>query len=198
MAIVKHGAQHHQSGQYEDAIERYVDLFLRQYFRSDRWNFVHQYHTQNDKLPDIALENFLLKDNLGFFVPQVFVELKTDISKSDAVKQLMDAVSKEHGSRFRSRGFLIAVKGLIWTIKDYHIIKSSTSDGEEVDLLTTNFFGQIFNKGGESNDPPRPTTYDFPWENYSLDMNKKEDALLVLQALDSTRGKSARHDKGGS
>ena len=53
----------------------------------------------------------------------------------------MEAIIKEHGALLRSKGFLIGVCGLMWTVKDFHLVNTKNPEGkEQTECRTENFY----------------------------------------------------------
>ena len=143
---------------------------------------VPQYYTQNGKWPDIVLEKFIrrpgrVRDNL--FVPRVFVEIKTDVNSRDAIEQLIEAITKEYGPSFNSKGFLIGVKGTQWTIMDYHIVLVQGNNTPQCFIL--NFYDE---KGGETVQPERPTPSRQIRDLDFMDLQSPNDTGDLFKALD--------------
>lgn len=122
---------------------RYALLLLDKYFSHNIWNFVPQYYTAQGKWPDLVLEQYIRrpgKNRDQLFVPKVYLEFKTQLNTKDAVAQLIEAIGWEYGDKFRSRGFLIGVKGTQWTIMDYKFLNVEGKPNPE--CVINNFYGQ--------------------------------------------------------
>lgn len=113
-------------GRYEHDITRYALLILQKWFLPEVWNIVPQFRTNRGMVPDLVLEQLVVRSGdkgNPVFAPGVFVEFKSLLSTKDAIAQLMKSICQEYGPTMRSRGFLIGVEGLKWTIIEYHFIK---------------------------------------------------------------------------
>jgi hypothetical protein len=166
----------------EHNVTRYAILLLLQFFSLDIWNIVPQYYTQKGKWPDIALENFVRRPRRRrdrLFVPRVFIEFKTEVNSADAIKQLIESISNEHGPNFKSKGFLIGVKGTQWTILDYHLVE--TQGSKQPECLILNFYDDKVDDTDQSGRPESLKQYkdlDF------MDLKSSEDSLNLFKSLE--------------
>jgi hypothetical protein len=165
----------------EHNITRYVMLLLIDLFPLKIWNFVPQYYTQNGKWPDLALETYIRrpgKKRDPIFVPRVFLELKTQINTNDAIIQLIGSISDQYGPYFKSKGFLIGVKGTQWTILDYHLVLAQGNNNPQ--CLILNFYDA---KDGNAVQPGRPTPYR-QYQNFDfMDLKGEKDSRDLFKAL---------------
>lgn len=107
------------------------------------------------------------------------IEFKTEVNTKDAVQQLIESISHEHGANLKSKGFLIGVKGTKWTILDYHLVLTQGNDDPQ--CLILNFYD---GKGDGTVQPRRPTPsrqlkdFDF------MDLKSIDDSSDLCKALD--------------
>lgn len=166
----------------EHHVTRYAIFFIINYFPLEIWNIVPQYYTYSGKIPDIVLETFVRRpgrERDSIFVPRVYIEFKTEVNTKDAIKQLIESISFEHGANLKSKGFLIGVKGTKWTIMDYQLV--ITQGNKDPECFFLNFYDS---KGDETVQSRRPTPsrqlkdFDF------MDLKSEDDSSDLCKALD--------------
>lgn len=125
------------------------------------------------------------------FAPRVFVEFKSLLSKKDAIAQLMESICKEYGHSMRSRGFLIGIEGMKWTIIEYHFIRIRPGHN-----ATECFAISYFHTGRKKHFHPvagRPSPHeDYDTEN-PLDITRSKYGYDdLMDALEWIGGKKGR------
>ena len=84
----------------------------------------------------------------------------------------------EYGSRLKSKGFLIGVKGTQWTILDYHLVL--TQDNTNPECFILNFYDPMDGNGVQAGRPRPLRQYeDFDY----MDLKYPQDTTDLYQAL---------------
>lgn len=100
------------------------------------------------------------------------------INTRDAIGQLVEAISKEYGSTFKSKGFLIGVKGTQWTIMDYHLVITQGNNNPQ--YLISNFYDA---SGSNTAQPERPTPSKEYRELEYMDVMSQNESTDLVNAL---------------
>lgn len=169
-------------GRSEHHVTRYVLLVL-QYFKllTGIWNLVPQYLTHTGLWPDLVLETFHLdpeETRKALFISRVYIEIKVENSEKNAIKQLLDSIRHHTSTELSSRGYLIGIEGLCWTIMEFQSACPKNAQTEdEREIVLHNFYENPYNmhSGG------RPV----PSKTYSgqYTMHIQEDLEDLMEAL---------------
>jgi hypothetical protein len=170
---------------------RLAIIIINCYFSMDLWNIVPQYYTQAGKWPDLILEKFYHrpgKKREHTFVPLVFIEFKSPKNPDDPSKQLAEAIKNEQGELFNSKGYLIGIKGTLWTIEDYHFVspdktKNTIDTNNTIDIICVKL--DFFDTSSEKVQHGERPKLERDSENLTiLDIKEEQDISSLSKALD--------------
>jgi len=150
-------------GRSEHHVTRYVLLLLR-YFNllTGIWNLVPQYLTHSGLWPDLVLETFHLdpeKNRKALFISRVYIEIKVGDSQKNAIEQLLDSIRLPMSTILSSKGYLIGIEGLYWTIMEFQFAYPTNANTEEdiPEIILHNFYENPYNMyRGERPAPSKP------------------------------------------